>query len=66
DPQANEPRPADFEQDRQRAVEGLKALGAAPASGLPGDHFIFGAMTRRNWHRWAWRHADHHLRQSGL
>lgn len=66
DPQAEGTRPADFEEDRQRAVEGLKSLASAPTSGLPGDHFIFGAMSSRDWRRWAYRHTDHHLRQFGL
>jgi Protein of unknown function (DUF1569) len=66
DPQIEGTRPGDFEPDRQRAVEGLKALASTPAAGLPGDHFLFGAMSPSDWRRWAWRHTDHHLRQFGL
>jgi Protein of unknown function (DUF1569) len=28
-------------------------------------HPIFGAMTKKNWMRWGYLHADHHLRQFG-
>jgi hypothetical protein len=33
---------------------------------LPAGHGRFGTMTTRDWHRWAYRHTDHHLRQFGL
>jgi hypothetical protein len=29
------------------------------------QHPIFGEMTARNWMRWGYLHADHHLRQFG-
>lgn len=66
DPKAGGTRPSDFEADRRRAIEGLRAVAAAPAAALPVGHFMFGAMTRDDWHRWAWRHTDHHLRQFGV
>ncbi len=53
-----------FERDRERAVAGLRALGAARA--FPTTHGQFGGMTPRDWQRWGYRHADHHLRQFGL
>lgn len=28
-------------------------------------HPIFGPLTAHEWNVWAWRHADHHLRQFG-
>jgi hypothetical protein len=31
--------------------------------GAMAKHAIFGAMSRREWLRWGWLHADHHLRQ---
>jgi hypothetical protein len=30
------------------------------------SHGAFGPMTPADWHRWAYRHTDHHLRQFGL
>jgi hypothetical protein len=29
-------------------------------------HRVFGLMTVADWQRWAYKHADHHLRQFGL
>ena len=59
-------RPTDFELDRARVVAGLHALAAATSEGLSPAHFVFGPMSPKDWHRWAWRHMDHHLRQFGL
>ncbi len=66
DPHLDGTKPGDFEADRQRAVEGLRTFAAAPVSALASSHGAFGAMTLRDWHRWAYRHTDHHLRQFGL
>lgn len=65
-PRKSGTRPADFEQDRARVVDGLQALATATASDLAPMHFAFGPMSREDWHSWAWRHVDHHLRQFGL
>jgi hypothetical protein len=57
--------PGDFHAD----VAELKALterfAAADPAGLH-PHVIFGRLSRGEWGRWAWRHADHHLRQFGV
>jgi hypothetical protein len=66
DPRRDGTKPAEFESDRDRAIAGLRALAAAPVSAFPAAHGIFGAMTARDWHCWAYRHTDHHLRQFGL
>ncbi len=66
DPRADGTRPGDFEQDRRRAIETLRALAAAPAASFAANHSIFGRMTARDWHRWAYRHTDYHLKQFGL
>ena len=63
-PRVGGTRPSAFESDRTRAIEGLEALAAAAA--LIEAHGVFGAMSARDWHRWAFRHTDHHLRQFGL
>ena len=59
------PQPGDFEADRRRAVEGLRAFAATPGDQLAAGHGAFGRMTEADWYRWAWRHTDHHLRQFG-
>ncbi len=66
DPHAEGTRPTDFEADRQRAIDGLRAFAAAPAEAFAVAHGAFGRMSMKDWHRWAYRHTDHHLRQFGL
>jgi len=59
-------RPGEFEEDRARVINGLGELAVAPAERLAAFHFMVGPMTRTDWHRWAYKHVDHHLRQFGL
>ena len=65
-PKSQGTQPTDFENDRQRAIEGLRAFAAASAAGLASSHGAFGPMTDRDWFVWAYRHTDHHLRQFAL
>lgn len=55
-----------FPADRARALRTLRELADAPADALVAHHPIFGPMTAADWHRWAYLHTDHHLRQFGL
>ena len=55
--------PGDFERDRAELVALLHRVRTREA-GWP-RHPLFGAMSRDDWGRWAWRHTDHHLRQFG-
>ena len=66
DPHRDGTRPATFEADRARAITGLRSVAAAGPEALPKGHGIFGRMTQQDWHRWAYLHTDHHLRQFGL
>lgn len=66
DPHAEGTKPGDFATDRQRAINGLRTFAAAPASAMAAAHGAFGRLTLQDWHRWAYRHTDHHLRQFGL
>ncbi len=66
DPHADGTKPGDFEADRERAIAGLRALAAATPYALATSHGAFGRMTIDDWHRWAYRHTDHHLRQFGV
>lgn len=59
-------RPGEFEQDRARVIKSLVQLAAAPAERLASAHFMIGPMSRKDWHRWAYKHVDHHLTQFGL
>jgi hypothetical protein len=65
-PKIDGTRPGDFEHDRSRAITTLKDLAAANPATLAEHHFMFGPMSARDWHRWAYRHVRHHLRQFGL
>jgi hypothetical protein len=65
DPRAQGTRPSDFAQDLARAIRGVEEIGAASRP-LEPAHGLFGAMTTRDWQRWAYRHTNHHLRQFGL
>lgn len=66
DPRADGTRPGEFEEDRRRVIAGLEDLTPAQVPALSPIHSHFGPMSRRDWHRWAYRHVDHHLRQFGL
>jgi hypothetical protein len=65
-PKIDGTKPGDFERDRARAIASLEQLAIAASGGLPPTHFRFGRMSVRDWHRWAYRHVSHHLRQFGL
>jgi hypothetical protein len=66
DPHREGTRPGEFEADRTRVIDGLEQLAVAPAERLARVHFMVGPMSHQDWHRWAYQHLDHHLRQFGL
>ncbi|MBV8438346.1 MAG: DUF1569 domain-containing protein [Silvibacterium sp.] len=53
----------DFEADQRTATVLSHRLREAELEGK--RHSYFGALTRADWLRWGWLHADHHLRQFG-
>ena len=55
----------EFDAFRQRVLEGLSAMSRWEVSGRTPPHPAFGPMSTWEWRRWAWKHADHHLRQFG-
>lgn len=56
--------PVNFHQDLASLLTTLDLFcDALPNPCRP--HPIFGAMTAKNWMRWGYLHADHHLRQFG-
>jgi len=65
DPQRDGTKPAEFEADRARVIDGLRSLATARAPDLAASHMVFGPMAPTDWHRWAYLHVDHHLRQFG-
>lgn len=54
--------PVDFAQDRDALLAALRAFCGGLPKPLP-RHPYFGAMSEREWQRWGYLHADHHLRQ---
>jgi hypothetical protein len=41
-------------------------MQVAPPQPVARTHPIFGALSARDWLRWGYLHADHHLRQFGV
>jgi len=66
DPKVDGTQPSVFAQDLARTIAGLEAIAEAAPNTLEPVHGFFGTMSVRDWQRWAYRHADHHLRQFGL
>ena len=56
--------PAEFERDRAMLVVVLDRFCELSTKFAP-THPIFGPMSREDWLRWGYLHADHHLRQFG-
>jgi len=55
--------PADFERDRAELLSIVQRF--CDTAELSEPHPFFGPMTRQEWLRWGYLHADHHLRQFG-
>ncbi len=65
DANAGGSRPAEFERDKNEALELLEQFTVhGRESGLR-PHPFFGEMTEKEWMRWGYLHTDHHLRQFG-
>jgi hypothetical protein len=48
---------------RDRVLAALEAMAAWEKGPETPVHPAFGDLTTEEWHRWAYRHAHHHLRQ---
>lgn len=57
-------KPIEFLRDRQELERLMEQFATRAGDYQP--HPIFGRLTRAEWHRWGWRHMDHHLRQFGV
>ena len=67
DQDAGGTRPADFDADVSDLERLLKEIASERRGRLGGQlHPIFGRMSESAWLRWAYLHADHHLRQFGV
>jgi len=56
--------PAEFEKDRAELLSLIERF-CADAFERKIEHPFFGPMSRADWMRWGFLHADHHLRQFG-
>jgi hypothetical protein len=63
DPQRAGRKPANFVRDRDQVETELYRFIDAVHRGVMASHSIFGRLGAREWLRWGWLHADHHLRQ---
>jgi len=58
--------PVEFESDRAQAIELTNRFSRADRDFSRLEHPVFGRMNEREWLRWGYLHADHHLRQFGV
>lgn len=56
--------PVEFEKDRAELLSAIERF-CADTFDRNIEHPFFGPMTREEWLRWGYLHADHHLRQFG-
>jgi len=67
DQDAGGTRPADFDADVAELENLLRGIATDRRDRFAGHlHPIFGRMSESAWLRWAYLHADHHLRQFGV
>ena len=57
--------PTEFEADRLKLLEAIDRFCAANDSART-PHPILGNLSHKDWMRWGFLHADHHLRQFGV
>ncbi len=65
DAKAGGTRPGEFERDKGELQALLEHFAAQPSVVAQHAHPFFGPMTEKEWMRWGYLHADHHLRQFG-
>ena len=58
--------PGNFDEDRRRLLTLTEKFARKPREFQFAPHPIFLEMTEKQWMRWGYLHADHHLRQFGV
>ncbi len=66
DQDAGGTRPADFDADLAELEKLLREIVTDRRNRYGHLHPLFGRMSESAWLRWAYLHADHHLRQFGV
>ena len=56
-------RPAEFAHDKAKLERLIEAFSRSDQNFASYVHPKFGRMSPAHWHRWAYLHVDHHLRQ---
>lgn len=59
-------KPTDFESDRQTLLAYIEKMSALSDDFAWASHFRFGAMNKKEWRVFTYKHIDHHLRQFGV
>jgi hypothetical protein len=59
-------KPIDFDADLAELAKLVDRASRADPDRLVRVHPLFGRMSDAEWKRWAYLHADHHLRQFGM
>lgn len=57
-------RPVEFKRDRAELLAIIERFVAGPDTRA--RHPLFGSISAKDWLRWGYLHADHHLRQFGV
>ena len=58
--------PVNFQSDRESLLSVLQRFVQYGDRFQTSSHPVFGRMSERDWLRWGYLHADHHLRQFGV
>ena len=58
--------PSNFRVTERRWRQAIERFAVQPDTFQSGRHPTFGELTRWEWIRWGYLHADHHFRQFGL
>jgi hypothetical protein len=58
-------QPTDFDSDRATLISYIERFAYAPADHKWPAHGAFGALSRREWDKLAYKHINHHLKQFG-
>lgn len=66
DQEAGGTQPVDFARDHAQLKQFIVRVAADEANMAGRSHPFFGPLSSIEWGRWAYRHADHHLRQFGV
>jgi hypothetical protein len=59
-------QPVEFLADKAALAVAIERFAREPRSFRFSSHPVFGELTRWQWMRWGYLHADHHFRQFGL